>query len=325
MTALEIVASNLLSPMVLAFVAGAVATLVRGDLRLPDAIVATLSTYLLLAIGLKGGVALAKTPLAHVVLPIAAGVAIGAVIPLWCYAACRRIGGLGRPDAAAIAAHYGSVSAVTFIAALTYMAQLGVEVEGFMPAVLALMEVPAILIGLLLARRGEEAGGGMLGAVHEVFTSRSILLLVVGLLIGWASGPRGYESVAPFFAAPFQGVLTLFLLDMGGVAARRLRELSGVGGFLIAFALLVPVLNGAVGAVAGTLAGLSTGGTMVFAVLAASASYIAAPAAVRIAIPEANPTLYLTPVLGITFPFNLAVGLPLYYELAQLLHGVGAP
>jgi len=324
MTALEIVASNLLAPMVLAFVAGAVATLVRGDLRLPDPIVATLSTYLLLAIGLKGGVALAKTPLPDVVLPIAAGVALGAGIPLWCYAACRQLGKLGRPDAAAIAAHYGSVSAVTFIAALTYMEQLGVQVEGFMPAVLALMEVPAILIGLLLARHGEDSGGGMLAAVHEVFTSRSILLLVAGLLIGWASGPRGYESVAPFFAAPFQGVLTLFLLDMGGVAARRLRELSGVGGFLIAFALLMPVLNGALGAAAGTLAGLSMGGTMVMAVLAASASYIAAPAAVRIAIPEANPTLYLTPVLGITFPFNLAVGLPLYYEIAQVLHGVAA-
>jgi hypothetical protein len=321
MSVLDIVSSNLLSPMVLAFVAGVVATLLRGDLRLPDPIVSTLSTYLLLAIGLKGGVALAKTPLATVALPVLAGVALGSAIPLWSYAACRRLGGLARADAAAIGAHYGSVSAVTFIAALSYMARLDVAVEGFMPAVLALMEVPAILIGLLLARGGADASGTVAEAVHEVFTSRSILLLLAGLLIGRASGPQGYETVAPFFAAPFQGVLTLFLLDMGGVAARRLRELRGVGGFLVAFAVLMPLLNGAMGAVAGTLAGLSVGGTMVLSVLAASASYIAAPAAVRIAIPEANPTLYLTPVLGITFPFNLAVGLPLYYELAKLLHG----
>jgi hypothetical protein len=248
-------------------------------------------------------------------------VALGSAIPLWSYAACRRLGGLARADAAAIGAHYGSVSAVTFIAALSYMARLDVAVEGFMPAVLALMEVPAILIGLLLARGGAGGSGNVGEAVHEVFTSRSILLLLAGLLIGRASGPQGYETVAPFFAAPFQGVLTLFLLDMGGVAARRLRELRGVGGFLVAFAVLMPLLNGAMGAVAGTLAGLSVGGTMVLSVLAASASYIAAPAAVRIAIPEANPTLYLTPVLGITFPFNLAVGLPLYYEFAKLLHG----
>ena len=321
MSVLDIVSSNLLSPMVLAFVAGVVATLLRGDLRLPDPIVSTLSTYLLLAIGLKGGVALAKTPFATVALPVLAGVALGSAIPLWSYAACRRLGGLARADAAAIGAHYGSVSAVTFIAALSYMARLDVAVEGFMPAVLALMEVPAILIGLLLARGGADASGTVAEAVHEVFTSRSILLLLAGLMIGRASGPQGYETVAPFFAAPFQGVLTLFLLDMGGVAARRLRELRGVGGFLVAFAVLMPLLNGAMGAVAGTLAGLSVGGTMVLSVLAASASYIAAPAAVRIAIPEANPTLYLTPVLGITFPFNLAVGLPLYYELAKLLHG----
>jgi hypothetical protein len=316
---LEIVSTNLLSPMVLAFVAGIVAALLRGDLRLPDPIVSALSTYLLLAIGLKGGVALAKTPLADVALPILAGVVLGSAIPLWCYATCRYVGGLGRADAAAIGAHYGSVSAVTFIAALGYMARLAEPVEGFMPAVLALMEVPAILIGLLLAQGGERGGGNVGAAVHEVFTSRSILLLLAGLAIGWASGPQGYEAVAPFFAAPFQGLLTLFLLDMGGVAARRLRDLRGVGAFLLGFAVVMPLVHGVLGAVAGTLAGLSVGGAMVLAVLAASASYIAAPAAVRIAIPEANPTLYLTPVLGVTFPFNLAVGLPLYYEIAKFL------
>ncbi|MFM8412630.1 MAG: sodium-dependent bicarbonate transport family permease [Alphaproteobacteria bacterium] len=324
MIALDIVASNLLSPMLLAFVAGALAVFVGGDLRLPDPIPATLSTYLLFAIGLKGGVALSKASLAEVLLPIATGVTLGAIIPAWCFAACRRLGGLSRADAAAIAAHYGSVSAVTFIAALAYMTRLEVPVEGFMPAVLALMEVPAILIGLLLARDGTGGGESTMEAVHEVFSSRSILLLIAGLAIGWASGPQGYETVTPFFVAPFQGVLTLFLLDMGGVAARRLRELRGVGAFLVAFALLAPLVNGMLGVVAGTLAGLSLGGTTVMAVLAASASYIAAPAAVRIAIPEANPTLYLTPVLGITFPFNLAIGLPLYHEIARHLQGVAS-
>lgn len=325
MTALEIVASNLLSPMVLAFVAGGVATLLRGDLRLPDQIGTTLSTYLLLAIGLKGGVALAKTPLVEVAFPIVAGLVLGGLIPVWSYAVCRRLGGLARSDAAAIAAHYGSVSAVTFIAAIAYLGQVGTPVEGFMPAVLAVMEIPAILIGLLLARGGEGATSDLGHAVHEVFSSRSILLLVAGLLIGWATGPAGFEAVAPFFVHPFQGVLTLFLLDMGGVAARRLRDLRDVGGFLVGFAVGAPLVNALLGATAGTLAGLSPGGTTVMAVLAASASYIAAPAAIRIAVPDANPTLYLTPVLGVTFPFNLAVGLPLYYELAQALHGGATP
>lgn len=316
---LEILRANLLSPMVLAFALGVVATMARSDLKFPDQIYAALSIYLLLAIGLKGGVALSATTFAEVAGPAAAGLAIGIAIPLWCYAILTRLGRLSIADAAALAAHYGSVSAVTFIASLVYLQRLGIPHEGFLPALLALMEVPAIAVALLLARRAALGDRDMPAVVREVVAGRSVLLLAGGLAIGWLSGPRGYAQVAPFFAEPFQGVLTLFLLDMGMVAARRLRDFRQVGGFLITFALIAPVIHGCLGTALGKLSGLSMGGSMVLGVLAASASYIAAPAAVRVALPEANPSYYLTAALAITFPFNLVVGLPLYFAVAKLL------
>ena len=320
MDALDILRLNLLSPMTLSFALGVAATLVRSDLKFPDQIYTALSIYLLLAIGMKGGAALATAPLAAVAGPAFAGIALGALIPLWAYAALRRLGGFSGVDSAALAAHYGSVSAVTFIAALAYVESIGSPAEGFMPAVLAVMEVPAIVVALLLAR-GARGDGSLGRALHEVLAGRSILLLAGGLAIGWLAGPEGYRKVSPFFADPFQGALCLFLLDLGMVAAQRFGDARRVGGFLVAFAIVAPVVNGAVGVVVGKLAGLSIGGAAVFATLAASASYIAAPAAVRLALPAANPGYYLTASLAITFPFNLVVGLPLYVGLARLLYG----
>jgi len=316
----EIIRLNLLSPMTLSFVLGAVATFVRSDLKFPEPVYTALSIYLLLAIGLKGGAALAVAPLADVTAPMLAGVALGVAIPLWAYAALRRIGRFSSVDAAALAAHYGSVSAVTFIAALAYVQSLGHPAEGFMPAVLAVMEVPAIIIGLMLARDGRQ-GGAWRSALREILVGRSILLLAGGLVIGYLAGPRGYKTVAPFFADPFQGALCLFLLDLGMVAAQRIRDARQVGAFLIAFAIVAPPINGAAGVVAGWAAGLSLGGAAVLGTLAASASYIAAPAAVRLALPAANPGYYLTASLAITFPFNLVIGLPLYVAMARLLYG----
>ena len=321
MTTLELVQANLLSPVVLAFLLGAVAVWVRSDLRIPDGMYTGMSLYLLLAIGLKGGAALAKTPLGEVWLPTLAVLALGCAIPVWTYGVARGLGRLNVPDSAALAAHYGSVSVVTFVASLSFLDAAGVAYEGYLPALVALLEVPAIAVAIAIARvagSGKEGGWGP--ALHEVFSGRSILLLVGGLVIGAASGPVGLAKVAPLFVEPFQGVLVLFLLEMGMVAARRFRELRAVGAFLVLFGIGMPVLHGALGAWVGYLAGMSPGGTTVLGVLAASASYIAAPAAVRVALPDANPGLYLTASLAITFPFNLAVGIPLYHAIAQRVH-----
>jgi uncharacterized protein len=317
---LELVRLNLFSPMVLAFVLGVVATLVRSDLRFPEELYTGLSIYLLLAIGLKGGAELAETSLGDLWAPALATLALGVSIPIVAYVILRRFGRFTVPDAAAIAAHYGSVSAVTFAAVQTFLETLKLPYEGFMPTLVALLEVPAIIIALLIARM-QMGGGGSWGEVlRELLVGKSILLLLGGLVIGALGGKAGLAQVAPLFVDPFRGVLTLFLLEMGMVAARRFRDLRKVGAFLVGFGLLMPVANGIVGLWLAKLAGLSLGGAVVLGTLAASASYIAAPAAVRIALPQANPSYYLTASLAITFPFNLALGIPLYYGLAQLFY-----
>ncbi len=316
---LELARINLLSPMVLAFVLGTAAVLLRGDLKLPGEVYTLLSMYLLFAIGLKGGFELARSPLQNVLLPALVTVLLGVGIPLWSYVILRRKFDIA--NAAAIAAHYGSVSAVTFSASITFLNTLGQPVEGFMPALVALLEIPAIGVALLIASTRLNGGGSWRVALHEVLTGKSILLLIGGVLIGLISGDAGYQLVAPFFVDLFPGMLTLFMLDMGSTAGRYLRDLPQAGWFLVVFALVMPVLHGALGVWLGTLAGLSLGGSMVMGTLAASASYIAAPAAVRIALPQANPSYYLTAAIALTFPFNLTIGLPLYYQFALLLHG----
>lgn len=317
---LALVAQNLLSPAVLAFALGLAAAAAGSDLRLPDPVHGFLSSYLLLAIGLKGGVAIAVAGIGAVLVPAAAALALGCLIPLWSFAVLAGPLRLPRVDAAAIAAHYGSVSAVTFVAATAWLTAAGRSFEGFMPALVAIMEVPAIIVALLLARPGA-VRRGLGAALHEILLGRSILLLAGGVAIGWLTGPQGYRPVEPLFGGLFQGLLMLFLLDMGAIAARRLRDLRRAGPAVAGFAIVAPVLHGALGAVAGRLVGLSPGGAMVLATLAASSSYIAAPAAVRVSLPEANPTLSLTASLGITFPFNLLVGLPLYDFIARWLQG----
>ena len=315
----EILLASLLSPVVLAFVLGALAVVVKSDLEIPEPLYQALSIYLLLAIGLKGGVALSETPLAEVIGPVLVTLLLGVVTPIIAYNVLRRLGRMDRTNAAALAAHYGSVSAVTFIAALAVANAAGVPAEGFLPALVAVLEVPAIIVGLLIAyARGERAGSWQ-HALREVVTGRSIVLLVGGMAIGWIAGPGGMEPVAPFFVSGFQGALLLFLLDMGMSAARRLRDLRAVGPFLVAFGVVMPLVHGALGVWAGGLAGLSVGGAAVLGAMVSSASYIAAPAAVRVGLPEANPAYYLTASLGITFPFNLTVGIPVYLALARSL------
>lgn len=320
MDTLELVRINLLSPAVLAFALGITATLVKSDLKIPEALSSTLSVYLLLAIGFKGGAALATTPFSEVWKPALATLALSALTPLLSYATLRRLGRFDVVNAAAIAAHYGSVSAVTFVAATAFMQAARQPVEGFLPTLVAILEVPAILIALLIAR--QSLGGSPLGeAVREVLAGKSVFLLVGGSLVGFLSGPEGLRQVAAVFVDPFRGVLVLFLLELGMIAAKRLRDLRSVGGFLVGFGIAMPLIQGSLGVWLGSLAGMSVGGAMVLGTMAASASYIAAPAAVRVALPQANPSYYLTASLGITFPFNLTLGIPIYYALSRWLHG----
>lgn len=313
MDSLELLRLNLTSPIVLGFALGIVGALVKGDMRLPDAVHSAIGSYLLLAIGLKGGAELARVSGAEIALPAAATLVAGTLVPLACFVVLRWLGKLSVVDSAAVAAHYGSVSIVTFTAATVFVESRALPFEGHLAALVAFLEVPGILVALALAQ-SVRAGTSWRASLHEVFASKSNLLLVGGILIGLAAGPSGITSVKPFFVDLFRGVLTLFMIDMGLIAASRLGDLRRMGFFLVGFALVAPIVNGLFGAFLGTAAGLSVGGATIFATMVASASYIAAPVAVRISLPAANPAFYLTSALGITFPFNLAVGIPLYHE-----------
>ena len=308
------------SPAVLAFLLGVLAALLRSDVRLPDAVHTALSSYLLLAIGLKGGAGLRAAGLAEVAVPVLAAVALGVVTPLLAWGALRALTRLGPVDRAAVTAHYGSTSLVTFTAAVALLDSQDEPYEAYAATLLAVLEVPGILVGLLLAGgAAAAAGAGRAEAVREVLTGRSILLLTGGLAIGALSTPTSYDSVAPLFVVLFPGVLVLFLLDLGVLAGRRLRDVPAAGPGLVVAAIAIPLLNGSLGVLVGTAVGLSTGGAALLGVLTGSASYIAAPAAVRLALPQANPAYYLTSSLGITFPFNLVLGIPLYLALARAL------
>ncbi len=309
-------------PVVLFFVLGVAAGLLRSDLKMPSALYETLSIFLLIAIGLKGGVELAKNPL-MTVLPIGlAIVLIAALIPLLAFPVLHYLGKFSRPDSASIAAHYGSVSVVTFAVGVTFLGNLNVSYEGYMIVFLVLLEFPALMLGVLLARWGQ--GNVLWGKLlHEVFLGKSIFLLVGGLLIGYIAGPDGIKPLDKLFFDLFKGAIALFLLEMGLVAAMRVSAFRTYGPFLIAFAIVMPLVAAVLGTLTGWMLGLSVGGTMLLATLFASASYIAAPAAMRMAVPEANPALSIGASLGVTFPFNLIVGLPLYWWMANFVHSFG--
>ncbi len=321
MDLIDSIQTNLASPAILFFALGVVAALVKSDLRFPEPLYIGITIYLLVAIGFKGGVAVSAAGIGVVWLPALAAMALGALIPLWTYPILRFLGKLSPLDSAAIGAHYGSVSAVTFIAAINFLSELRQPHEGYASAFLAVMESPAIIIGVVLGKLAQRRQGSSFQAVmrlalHEALLGRSVFLLIGSMLIGFICGQRGMEATAGLFVSPFQGVLALFLLEMGMVAARRIGDLRKVGPFLVIFGIAMPIVHGVAGIMLGAAAGLSQGGAMLLGVLAASASYIAAPAAMRLSLPEANPTLYLTSALTITFPFNVTLGLPLYHVIA---------
>ena len=312
---LELALVNLTSPPVLAFVLGLVAVSLRTDLRLPDAVYQATSMYLLLAIGIKGGVALREASPGEIAWPLAATLVLGVLIPIGAFALLRVLTPMGRIDRGAMAAHYGSTSLVTFTAAIVFLEASSIAFEGYGATLLTVLEIPGIVVGLLLARGLR--GGGMGETLREVVFGRSVLLLVGGLAIGFLTGPVGYVRVEPFFGDLFAGVLTLFLLELGMLTGRQLSAVRQAGPGLVVFAIGFPLIAGFAGVAGGTLAGMEVGGAMVLGVLCASASYIAAPAAVRLALPEAQPSITLASSLGMTFPFNLIIGIPLYLLMAE--------
>ena len=309
------------SPVSLFFLLGLLASARRSDLAIPEATAKGMSLDRMAAIGLKGGVAVAKSGVnAEVASALLAGLALSFAIPILAYAALRSFGRLDQINAGAVAAHYGSVSVVTFVTANELLGASGLVVAGFMVAVLAVMETPAILSGLMLARRGTTSDGQSKGELlREVFLNASVVLLLGSFAIGLIAGPKGYAEVQPLFESGFKGVLCLFLLDMGLIAARRLIDARALNLRLAMLAIAFPVVNGTLGVVVGNLIDLDTATAAAMGVLCASASYIAVPAAMRLALPQADPGIYLTMSLSITFPFNILIGISLFGEMSRWL------
>lgn len=325
MDTLHIAIANLLSVPVLAFVIGLVAARLKFPVQLPDAVYQGITIFLLLGIGLKGGHALRITGGGEFVAPAFATLALGLVIPLIAFGLVSLGKRLTGDDRASLAAHYGSTSLVTFSAGLVMLESLSVTVEPYVATLLAIMEIPGIIVGVglgLWVTRNRNDGVGSIGeTLREVFLGKTVLLLVGGLLIGFAAPLSSFEKVQPFFVDLQPGILVLFLLQLGGIVGSRLDSLKEAGLWLPTFGIVMPVIGGALGAVTGTLIGMSVGGATMLAVLTASASYIAAPAAVSVALPKANLGVALTASLGITFPFNLLVGLPLYLAISTAMSG----
>lgn len=320
---LSLAANNLISPIILSFALGVIASIARSDLTIPEAVAKGLSIYLLFAIGFKGGAGVAAHGVdATLVGSLVAGLILSAALPFLAFGLLRVMTRLNTLDAAAVAGHYGSISIVTFVAATSVLNGRAISSEGYMVAVAAVMEAPAILSALWLVVRSGKGADMDAGLWREILLNGSIVLLVGSFVIGWITGEEGLAQISSFIVAPFQGVLCLFLLDMGLVAGRGLRESRGVlGGGAILFGVIMPLFGSIFGLGAAMLLGLSLGGTVLMMTLAASASYIAVPAAMRVALPEANPSIYLTLSLGVTFPFNLTLGIPIYLALATTLSG----
>lgn len=314
----ELAAQNLLSPPILFFALGLAGSFAGSKLTLPEAVAKTLSLYLMLSIGFKGGVAVAEHGIsADIFMAAGAGAILSAALPLLAFALLGVMTRLGRIDKAAVAAHYGSISIVTFVAATETLRSAGVAFDGYMVAVAAIMETPAILVALLLAGSGQKREEGE-SLAQEVLLNSSVVVLTGAFVIGMITGPKGMAEIAPFIVDPFKGILCLFLLDMGAVAARGLKTGGrALSPGLIGFGIVMPVLSAGIALAVAALAGMTPGNGAVLMTLAASASYIAVPAAMRLALPDANPSIYLTLSLGITFPFNLSVGIPAWLGIAN--------
>ncbi len=306
--------------VILFFIFGLTAGLLRADLKLPSALYESLSLVLLLTIGLKGGEGLAQQALKPLLPQLGLVMLLGVVLTFVAYVVLRYAGRLSRADAASTAAHYGSVSVATYAVGSNWLTMRAIAFEPQLAIFLTVMEVPAIVVGIVIARGiGKNTRWGVLA--HESFLGKGVTLLIGGMAIGWAAGPLGLEPVKNLFYDLFKGALALFLLEMGLIVAKQTKELRARGLFIVIFGVCMPLVSAALGIACGVTLNLSVGGTTLLATLAASASYIAVPAAMRLALPEANPGLSLGAVLGVTFPFNILIGIPIYYWLAVKFSG----
>ncbi|CAN2158776.1 Na+-dependent bicarbonate transporter superfamily [Candidatus Nanopelagicaceae bacterium] len=315
----DLALSNLVSVGVLAFAFGFIAARIRSDVRVPEQIYQFLSIYLLFGIGLKGGHSLKSVSFEEILTPAVTTIIAGALIPVLAYLSLRFVRALSVMDRGAIAAHYGSTSLVTFSAALLFLESNSIFVEGFAPALLTLMEIPGLIVGIYLGSRTPGTTVKWSETLKEVLLGKTVLLLFGGLFIGAVSTNEGYEKVSPFFVGLLSGLLVLFLLHLGYLAGFNFSEVRKVGKPLIVFALFFPLIIGVAGVALGGAIGLSVGGSTILGVLCASASYIAAPAAVTVALPKANATVALMSSIGVTFPFNLIIGIPVYFKVAEFL------
>lgn len=316
------IVQNVLSPPILFFALGLLATWLRSDLALPPAIAKGLSVYLLFAIGFHGGVDLNRSGFdAAVIWTLAAAMLTSALMPVVGFMVLRT--GVDAANAAGIAACYGSVSVVTFITATSFLDRAGLPYGGHLVAAMALMESPAIITGVMLARWSQRSKSdpannrGLRALLHESLTNGAVVLLMGSLVIGYLTGEQGWAALKPLVKDPFQALLCLFLLDMGLIAAKRLGDLRRSGRLLVGFALLAPPIQAGVGIIIAAILGLQVGDALLLAVLAGSASYIAVPAALRLALPQANPSLYIPMSLALTFPLNITLGIPLYLAVIQ--------
>jgi len=319
MSVWAIAQANLTSVGVLAFIFGFIASRTKSNLKLPDSIYQFISIYLLFGIGLKGGHSLKSVGFTQILTPGLVTIACGVVIPVLAFYLLRLIRTLSDIDRGSLAAHYGSTSLVTFSAALLFMESNSIFVEGYAPALLTLLEIPGLIVGIFLASSSVSHPDVKWGTtLKEVLLGKTVLILIGGMFIGFLTSQSGYEKVQPFFIDLLSGFLALFLLHLGYTAGSNFHEVKKVGLKLGIFAVLFPILGGLIGVGAASAIGLSIGGATVLGVLCASASYIAAPAAVSIGLPQANLSVALSASVGITFPFNLIVGIPLYYKFAQI-------
>ncbi len=299
------------------FLLGMIAQLLRAEIQFPRALYQSLTLFLLIAIGLKGGTALATHSQIELIPQSFAVILLGLILPLIAFPILLYLGQLNREDSASISAHYGSVSVGTYAVAVSLLDAQGIRYEPYFPLFVVLLEMPAIAVGIALAK-GLKGPIDSRTLLHEIFCNQGIVLMTGALMIGYWAGDR-VETIAPLFKELFHGALALFLLEMGIVAASKLKVLKSIGSFIVAFGIFMPLVGGFIGAILGLSIGLSEGGAILLAVLAASASYIAVPAAMRVAIPNANHSLSITTSLGITFPFNVLVGIPCYTLFTQWL------
>jgi hypothetical protein len=316
---LQVAIDNLTSVAVLVFAFGFLAARIKSDVRIPEPIYQAISIYLLFGIGLKGGNAIRTATFDEFIAPALGTIFIGTLIPLIAFFTLHLFKRLSSIDRGAIAAHYGSTSLVTFSAGLLFLENNLIKVEGFATALLTLLEIPGLIVGIYLGTRSSNAKVKWRETITEVLLGKTVLLLAGGLLIGAITSDAGYRAVSPFFVDLLNGILVLFLLHLGFVAGSNWFEIKQVGFPVIIFGILFPIFAGTIGVVVGTITGLSVGGAAILGILAASASYIAAPAAISVAMPQANGSLALMASIGVTFPFNLILGIPIYLRIAQML------